>query len=272
MALAKCKECGRDIAKSASACPGCGAPRKRTGIGVKIILGFMAFMVIMSVIGNISDKVSKRNEDAHQGKLRELTEQRLARENDRLASLTPEQRKIEEDRQAAEAAKKAAAQAEVAKRREEERVLAEQQTARAQGLIWNYQDYDDTLTGKKILTAWVKSQNTISLDFPYQGAQRAQLQLRKHPKYGMDVFLQIERGQFVCGIDDCTVSVRFDDGGVQQFAVTEPSDHSTETLFIQNYSRFVSQVRKAKKIVISATMYQEGERAFEFDVSGLDWS
>lgn len=272
MALTKCKECGHEVAKSAKTCPGCGAKQRRTSLGMKVFLGFVAFIIIVNVISGVSDKVTAQQDAAKQAELREITKQRLAREEARLAALTPEQRKVEEEKKAAEVAKQSAADAEMAKRREEERLLAEQQTARAQGLIWNYQDYQDELTGKKILTAWVKSENTVTFGFPYQGEQRGRLEFRKHPKYGKDVLLQIERGQFVCGIDQCTVAVRFDDGAVQQFSAGTPDDNSTETLFIRNYSRFVSQAAKAKRVVISATVYQEGDRAFTFNVSGLDWT
>lgn len=38
MALVKCKECGAEIAKSAKACPKCGAKQKQTSLAVKLIL------------------------------------------------------------------------------------------------------------------------------------------------------------------------------------------------------------------------------------------
>ncbi len=49
MALTKCKECGHEISKSASACPSCGAKIKRTSIFTFVLLiilglGFVSFI------------------------------------------------------------------------------------------------------------------------------------------------------------------------------------------------------------------------------------
>ena len=83
--------------------------------------------------------------------------------------------------------------------------------------------------------------------------------------------LQIERGQFVCGYDDCFISVAFDDGAVQQFSANETTDHDTTVLFIANYARFIKQLRSAKEVRLSATVYQEGNPTFRFNVEDLNW-
>ena len=55
MALQKCKECGNEISKSATACPKCGAKIKKTGCLTKIVAGFLILLVLV-VIANISSK------------------------------------------------------------------------------------------------------------------------------------------------------------------------------------------------------------------------
>jgi hypothetical protein len=75
----------------------------------------------------------------------------------------------------------------------------------------------------------------------------------------------------VCGIDDCTASVRFDGGPVQQFGVLEPADHSSNVLFFSNYARFAQQLLRAKRVYVSAVVYQEGNPTFEFNAEGLEW-
>ena len=104
-----------------------------------------------------------------------------------------------------------------------------------------------------------------------RGAQRAWLQLRSHPRYGKHVILSIERGQFLCGIDPCNVTVRFDQGTPQTYTALEPADHSTTVLFIRNYDRFLANLRKSRQVYLEAQFYQEGPRVFEFDVAGLKW-
>jgi hypothetical protein len=135
---------------------------------------------------------------------------------------------------------------------------------------WEYFEGRDDLTGKPTYQAFVSSTNTIRLDFPYAGEQHATLMLRRHPRHGSDVIFKIEKGQFLCHIDECSVLVRFDDRSPERFSATGPSDQSTETLFIQNYGRFVGQLQKAKEVRIAAEIYQAGQPAFEFNVAGLE--
>jgi hypothetical protein len=97
------------------------------------------------------------------------------------------------------------------------------------------------------------------------------LSLRTHPRYGNDVILNIERGQFLCGYSGCSVSVRFDDKPPRRFSASEVADHSTTTLFIGNFNSFLSETKKAKTIHIEALFFSQGSRVFEFDVAGLKW-
>ncbi len=141
------------------------------------------------------------------------------------------------------------------------------------GEQWMYGQSEDPMGKGKTYSATVQSTNTVSFDFPYSGAQHATLTLRTHPRYGKDVILRIERGQFLCNsYDGCNVLVRFDDREPQTFSAAGPSDKSTETLFIRNYSRFVEAMLKAERVRISAEVYQEGSPVFEFDVRGFETS
>jgi hypothetical protein len=42
-------------------------------------------------------------------------------------------------------------------------------------------------------------------------------------------------------------------------------------LFIDNEARFVAQLKKARRLRVEATFYQEGSRGIEFNVEGLQW-
>lgn len=138
---------------------------------------------------------------------------------------------------------------------------------------WSYEQSDDPMAKGTTHIAAVQSKNTVEFDFPYNGPQRAMLALRTHPRYGKDVVFKIERGQFLCrSYEDCTILVRFDDQKAQSFSAIGSSDNSTETIFIRNYSRFVSGMQKAKTVRIAAEIYQQGAPVFEFDVSGFDQS
>lgn len=138
-------------------------------------------------------------------------------------------------------------------------------------LHWIYDESPDKMGRGTVKTATIRSLNEIEFGFPYQGRQRMTLMLRVHPKYGKNVILSIERGQFLCRIDGCAASVRFDQGKPETYSASEPADNSTTYLFIGNYDRFLTGLRKSKKVSVEAQFYQEGSPVFEFDTSGLEW-
>jgi hypothetical protein len=119
--------------------------------------------------------------------------------------------------------------------------------------------------------ARVSSSNTVDFKFPYSGAQKATLILRTHPHHGEDILFHITKGQILCSsYEGSTVLVRFDDEEPISFSAEGAADHSTNTIFIGNYNRFIGKMLKATKVRIEVTIYQEGSRVFEFDVSSFD--
>jgi hypothetical protein len=137
------------------------------------------------------------------------------------------------------------------------------------GLKWNYQESEENMGRGTIKYAHVVSLNTLNFEFPYQGSQRATLQLRKHPKHGEDVIISIEKGQFKCSYNGCKVAVRFDNGKAITYNASEPSDNSTTTIFIDDYKSFVARAKKSEKIFVEAEFYQEGFNVMEFNSEGL---
>jgi hypothetical protein len=134
------------------------------------------------------------------------------------------------------------------------------------GSQWDYSTDKDRM-GRARSFASVKSSNMLEFDFPYAEPQRGFLTIRK--VRATDVMIGIQRGQFLCGIETCTVNVRFDEGEIRHFAAAEPTDHSTTVLFIEDPSLFLSQLRKAKTVSIEATFFQQGSQALQFDVEGF---
>lgn len=125
----------------------------------------------------------------------------------------------------------------------------------------------------KIHVASIESSNTISLDFPYSGAQHGTLALRQHPQHGKDVYLRIERGQLLDSDYNSPVLVRFDNDRPISFTSTGPSDHSTETLFLGGnaFAAFSNRLKTAKTVRIEAPIYQGGNQVFVFEVEGFVW-
>lgn len=139
------------------------------------------------------------------------------------------------------------------------------------GSQWNYSQDEDPMAKGTTYHAIVQSTNTVNFDFPYSGAQHGLLGLRTHPRHGKDVIFKIEKGQILCrSYEDCTILVRFDDKKAESYSAVGAADNSTETIFIRNYSRFLSSMQKAKTVRIAVEIYHQGSPVFEFDVSGFD--
>ena len=64
--LNACNVCGKEIAKSASTCPHCGAKQKKKwGWGKKILVGIGGFFLFIIIVGAIAGKSDKSNQPAN---------------------------------------------------------------------------------------------------------------------------------------------------------------------------------------------------------------
>jgi hypothetical protein len=139
--------------------------------------------------------------------------------------------------------------------------------------LWDYSDESDEMGRGRILLGSIRSTNTISLDFPYQGDQQGMLGIREHPKFGKDVFIKIEKGQMLDSEYNSKVIVRFDNEKVLSFPSVSAADHSTETLFLRGnaFPIFLAKLKTAKVVKIEVPIYQAGNQIFTFDVEGFNW-
>lgn len=145
--------------------------------------------------------------------------------------------------------------------------LAAEALRRAYG--WQTETNTDKMSGKNSVTRSARSVNSFNLSFPYQGQQHARLVVRKHPRWGLDVLVEIERGQLICDFDDCAINVRFDDGPIKSYRVNKPSDQSSQTFFIASTPAFLAQLAKAKKTFIELTFFQSSAHTVEFLTEGF---
>ncbi len=140
-----------------------------------------------------------------------------------------------------------------------------------QSSSWAYTTSTDSMTDGTVKLASVRSTNTVTFGFPYGGPQRATLMLFKHPRYGENVILTIERGQFLCSFDNCTALVRFDEAEPSRWRAVATVYHSTGALSITSVEAFIARLRDANVVRIAAQFFQEGEPVFIFNVAGLVW-
>lgn len=235
MTLVTCSDCGASISPRAASCPACGAPRQRKPIGCGGAILIVGAVLVAALY------VQHQYQEAVQGKL-ERDQQRVL-ERGASGTSPPSFRDP----------------------------VAEAQAAGRPAFSWVYNSSADEMTSRMITTAMVTSENAIEFDFPYASPQRATLTVRKHPRWGTDVFMRIERGQFDSCFRSCVLRVRFDDGPAEAYQAAEPDDSSSTTRFITSDSKFIRGLKAAKTVKIESTYFQEGARTFEFNVQGLRW-
>lgn len=292
MALISCSECGREVSDKAAACPHCGAPvadmapqpvnppspkenplTKNRGCGT--------FLVFLFMVGALFYACSpKTDPGAGVASTRDYSPPPELSEEQKETNLRRDVSIMEDESQSA-GARLGRAQQIAANHKgtpEGDRASALipdlEETVRKENLgrQWNYVKNEDGMSGKQSSQATVHSTNLFELDFPYQGPQRARLTVRRHPRWGSDVIFSIERGQVLCSSYRCPVRVRFDDGSPRTLAGNEPSDHSSEVVFIPGYGDFVARMAKAKKVRIEVDIHKQGPLVAEFNVEGFDAS
>lgn len=138
---------------------------------------------------------------------------------------------------------------------------------------WDYSEYTDQMGRGRIIQASIVSTNTISLGFPYEGAQHGTLSIREHPQHGKDVYLTIEKGQLLDSDYHGNVLVRFDSDKPRAFTSVRPADLSSDTLFLRGdaFPVFISRLKTAKTLRVEVPVYQGGNQVFVFDVEGFSW-
>lgn len=132
---------------------------------------------------------------------------------------------------------------------------------------WKFSFDEDEMTSSRNVYARISSLNTIAQDFPY-GATGANICIRYMKKYGYDVLVTIDEGQF-SGIEVSGtnyIMVRFDKGKAIKYWYSNPEDGSSDCVFIRKANDFIKRCKEAKDIKIELPLYQNGRPVFKFHV------
>ncbi|MDR0872186.1 MAG: hypothetical protein LBN27_01795 [Prevotellaceae bacterium] len=135
---------------------------------------------------------------------------------------------------------------------------------------WEYSDKTNEMDDSKTYFAAIEANEELQFDFPYSGGTNVYLTLRKGKD--LDVILSISQGQFLPNImGDRYIKVRFDDKPAENYSYSDPSDYSTTAVFINSETKFLKNLKSAKKMIIQCEFYNEGTQTIKFDTDGLIW-
>lgn len=245
--LIKCEECRREISDKAATCPHCGAPvtqkvststppKNSRPSEEKSILGGMIYVIILLVV-SIIVIVWYALSSVQNENTRDLDKE-LAEELTELKDNT-----------------------------------TESQIIHSKG--WDLTEEVDPMTDVKSVWKSLKSDNCNHFDFPYQGDTYATITVRYMKKYGTDVIFQIDRGQIngskYRGNDYLTV--RFDDGPAEKYYFNNADDGDSEMVFLKATTKFINKAKKAHRILVETSIYQEGNPTWIFTCDDpLTWN
>ncbi len=136
---------------------------------------------------------------------------------------------------------------------------------------WQYSQDSDKMTSKIKYFASADATEQLQLKAPYDGGVTATILVR-NTTGANEVLLKISKGQFLASIDGENIQVRFDTAKAETYSSVGPSDYSSTILFISSSAKFIASLKKAKKLLIGAEMYDNGVQQMEFNVEGLKWN
>lgn len=142
---------------------------------------------------------------------------------------------------------------------------------------WKYHSYTDEMTGEVFDIAMLKSENTHSFKFPYDGGSSVYLFLRKKGAGNniQEVYLKIDNGQILYtiagSIDDEKIRIKYDDDNPISYYFSQASDYSSNYAFFKNPSQIFNRIKASKQIKIDLPIYEEGRPVFTFKTEGLTW-
>lgn len=136
---------------------------------------------------------------------------------------------------------------------------------------WVYGEDYDKMRNATTYMAVTKSNEVMDLGFPYNEVQEM-IMIRKRKVDGTSVILQLTEGQYSCGFDGCTITVKFDDNAPVKYSVSKSSDLNSNVLFVNNKTKFINKLKTSKYVMIETDFFQHGRETFTFNVTGLKWN
>ena len=136
---------------------------------------------------------------------------------------------------------------------------------------WNYSDEEDKMTSKKIYFASIDANDQLYLRAPYDGGVTATLTIRRRNGEN-NAYISVSKGQFITHLlDGQPVKIRFDSTRAETYYCSPASDGDSRILFINSANRAIARLKKAKKVIVEAELYDNGYQEIEFNTAGFKW-
>ena len=132
---------------------------------------------------------------------------------------------------------------------------------------WEKDTIYNKMAGTKTFIISTRSTNSLIFKFPYDGGSYVDLMIR-YKNNSNEIMLSINKGQFIGE----SIHVKFDNDKQEEYSLSKTTDGSSDVVFLESSKKFINRLKTAKKLMIQAEFFQEGQNIIEFDVEGFKWS
>lgn len=118
-----------------------------------------------------------------------------------------------------------------------------------------------------------RSENDADLGFPYDGANKLQIDVLNSKSGNPRIFFTIDKGQYDCGRSGCYGAIKFGSNPVQEVSLREhdtSGSDGTILIFEGSPEALLSNIRKFENITVELPFYRNGTRQFKFNISGFN--
>jgi len=122
-----------------------------------------------------------------------------------------------------------------------------------------------------ILTASTYALNEIEFGPPDEGKQQALLVLRKNYDNSHAVYLELQKGRFLCNSKTCGINAQFNNGLVQFFEAAPADNSDRPGLSISKADIFIELVKAGGALTLTSQFVDQPPQTFHFDIKGLRW-
>jgi RNA polymerase subunit RPABC4/transcription elongation factor Spt4 len=134
---------------------------------------------------------------------------------------------------------------------------------------WGESSYTDDMTDEAVKVFSLKSKTSVNFEFPYKkaGGSYLNLYIRKGEKT-FDAFLQVDKGQMLCGHSNCGFIMRVNNGKAQNWTGLKSSTGEADLMFIRDAKAFEKIAKAGGTVRIGMDFYHSGQQTFDFDLAG----
>lgn len=144
--------------------------------------------------------------------------------------------------------------------------------SRGSGSQWIYTETVCQIDDIKTYLAETWSEDELFFSYPYKGSTPVKLILRKISSQDIsEVFLLIQKDQFLFNNNDDFIKVRFDNEKAQTFQFSASKEFSSTTISIHHSTAFISKLKKTKTLLAQFEFFHEENKSVKFNIEGLNW-